>query len=80
MELSLEKLTTIEEKLKIIKQNFQPKAPEELMTRNETDEYFKINLTTLWNWTNKGKLISYGIGVRRYYKRSQIEKDLIKLK
>jgi Helix-turn-helix domain len=80
IELSLEKLATLEEELNIIKQNFQPKVPDELMTRQETADYFKINSTTLWSWTNKGKLIRYGIGARRYYKRSEIENVLIKLK
>lgn len=79
LEIVLEKLSLIEEELKNIKLNFQPKEPVELMTRNETSEYLKINLTTLWNWTNKGKLNAYGIGARVYYKRSEIENVLVKI-
>jgi hypothetical protein len=37
------------------------------LTRKETAEFLKINLTTLWNWTNKGRIISYGLGHRIYY-------------
>ena len=42
------------------------------LTRQETAEYLKINSTTLWHWTNKGKVISYGIGNRRYYNKQEI--------
>ena len=35
------------------------------LTRQETADFLKINITTLWNWTNKGKIKSYGIGNRR---------------
>ena len=42
------------------------------LTRNETSEFLKIDLTTLWHWTNKGKIKSYGIGGRRYYNKMEI--------
>lgn len=29
--------------------------------------------STLWNWEKMGKLTSYGIGGKRYYKRSELE-------
>lgn len=76
----LEKISLLEEELKNIKDNFQPKKQEELMTRQEVADYFKINITTLWSWTNKSKLTSYGIGYRVYYKRSEVENSLIKIK
>ncbi|WNH07681.1 helix-turn-helix domain-containing protein [Thalassobellus suaedae] len=33
------------------------------LTRQETASFLKINLTTLWNWTNNGKIKSYGITI-----------------
>ncbi|WP_339662345.1 MULTISPECIES: helix-turn-helix domain-containing protein [Flavobacteriaceae] len=42
------------------------------LTRKETAEFLKINLTTLWNWTNKGRIISYGLGHRIYYNKQEI--------
>jgi hypothetical protein len=30
---------------------------------------FKIDSSTLWAWTNAGKVKAYGIGARRYYKK-----------
>jgi hypothetical protein len=78
MEIALEKLSQVEVELKNIKENFQPKEPDELMTRTETAEYFKVDMSTLWNWTKKGKLTAHGIGGRVYYKRSEIEMSVIK--
>ena len=47
---------------------FQTKEPTEYLTRNEVKELLHINLSTVHNWTKKGKLKSYGIGNRIYYK------------
>ncbi|RRQ49812.1 DNA-binding protein [Maribacter algicola] len=77
METVIEKLTALEFELNTIKQNFQPKKPVELLTREETAELLKISLTTLWHWSKKGILPSYGIGNRVYYKRSEIENRLV---
>ena len=51
---------------------------EELLTREETAQLLKIDISTLWNWTKKGKIISHGIGNRVYYKRGEIKKALVK--
>jgi excisionase family DNA binding protein len=67
MEKVLERLSILERELKAIKQNFQPKEPVELLTREETAEYLKISLSTLWHWSKKGILPSYGIGNRVYF-------------
>ena len=79
MELVLEKLTALERELQGIKENFQPLQPVELLTRRETAEYLKVDLSTIWHWSKKGILPSYGIGNRVYYKRSEIEAALISL-
>ena len=70
----------VNSKLEDLKKNFQPKEPEELLTRNEVAELFKVDLSSVHNWTKKGQLISYGIpgSSRVYYKRSDIEKLLKK--
>ena len=62
-----------------LKQNFQPKVPTEYLTRNELAEMLKCDLSTIHNWTKKGKIKPYGIGNRVYYKRSEIEKVLLPL-
>ncbi|WP_396181282.1 helix-turn-helix domain-containing protein [Flavobacterium sp.] len=53
---------------------------EELMTRDETCQFLKIDSSTLWAWTNNGKVKAYGIGARRYYKKSEIMECLTQLK
>jgi hypothetical protein len=53
---------------------------EELMTREETCQFLKIDSSTLWAWTNNGKVKAYGIGARRYYKRSELLECLTLLK
>lgn len=54
--------------------------PDELLTRTETAEFLKISLESLWAWTKKGKLKSYGIGNRVYYKKSELLECLIEIK
>lgn len=53
---------------------------EELLTREETCQFLKIDSSTLWSWTNKGKVKAYGIGARRYYLRSELLECLKLLK
>ena len=80
LELALEKLTHLEQELKDIRLNFQPWEPLELLTREETAEFLKISLSTLWHWSKNGVLPSYGIGNRVYYKRSDLENSLIRFR
>lgn len=42
------------------------------LTRTETTDFLKIDSSTLWQWTNKGKVISYGLGNRRYYNKKEL--------
>ena len=69
----------IRKQLKEIKENFEPKSPTEYLTRNELAEILKCDLSTIHNWTKKGKLIPYGIGNRVYFKRKEIETVLTAL-
>lgn len=69
----------VKQQLSELKKHFQLKAPDELMTRNEVSSYLKVDKSTIWAWTKSGKLISYGIRGRVYYKRSEIENAIIQL-
>lgn len=55
-------------------------ANDDLLTREETCKFLSIDSSTLWAWTNKGKVKAYGIGNRRYYKRSELLECLKSLK
>ena len=57
----------------------EEKETSDFLTRQDVAEMLSIDISTLHNWTKKGKLISYGIGHRVYYKRSEVEQAIIKL-
>ncbi|WP_430928383.1 helix-turn-helix domain-containing protein [Polaribacter marinivivus] len=70
----------IKSQLKNFKKEIYTHDPDELLTRDEACKFLQIDSSTLWHWTNKGKVIAYGIGNRRYYKKSELLKSLIPLK
>jgi hypothetical protein len=53
--------------------------PDEILTVEETANYFKKSKDTIERWTKKGFLVKYGIGDSVYYKLSEIEKAIIPL-
>ena len=63
--------------LNLFKKELGIHKSEELLTRDETCKFLKINSSTLWSYTNKGKLKVYGIGSRRYYLKSELLEALI---
>lgn len=54
--------------------------PDELLTRDQTCEFLQIDSSTLYHWTNKGKVTAYGIGNRRYFKKAELLENLKPLK
>ena len=79
--LSPERLTElikdgVKSQLEDFKKTLQTHNPDELLTRKETCEFLQIDSSTLWHWTNKGKVIAYGIGNRRYYKKAELLESL----
>ncbi|QKJ63352.1 helix-turn-helix domain-containing protein [Flavobacterium sp. M31R6] len=84
--LSIEKLAqlidkSVKEGIQQFNEEFRKKEnSEELLTREETCQFFKIDSSTLWAWTNSGKVKAHGIGSRRYYKRSELLECLTLLK
>ena len=69
----------VRSQLEDFKETLNTHNPDELLTREETYKFLKIYSSTLWHWTNKGKVIAYGIGNRRYYKKEELLESLIKL-
>lgn len=63
----------IKTELETLKNEFQPKEPNEFLTRNEVRDLLKCDLSTVHNLTKRGKLKSYGLGGRVYYKRAEVE-------
>ena len=70
----------VRSQLDSIKSEITPALPkEEYLTRKQVADLFQIELSTLHNWCNKGKLKRYGIGNRVYFLRSEIETALVPL-
>jgi len=84
--LSVEQLqqligTTVRNSIVELQKQIQTQSDNEaLMTRDETCQYLKVDSSTLWAWTNQGKVKAYGIGARRYYKKSELLECLTLLK
>ena len=78
-QLQNEIIKGVKTELEQLKKDFQPKQPSEYLTRNEVAEMLKIDLSSVHNWTKKGKLKAYGIGWRVYYKRDEVENSIIEL-
>lgn len=67
----------LEDRISEIKKGFSAQTQTDvLLTREETCKFLKIDSSTLWSWTNKGKVRAYGIGSRRYYKKKELLENL----
>jgi hypothetical protein len=69
----------VKSQLEDFKKELNTHNPDELLTRTETCKFLQIDSSTLWHWTNKGKVAAYGIVNRRYYKKAELLKCLIPL-
>ncbi len=66
-------LEGVKKQLQELAEQFQPKEATEYLTRTEVRDLLKVDLSTVHNWTKRGKLKAYGIGSRVYYKRSDVD-------
>ena len=55
---------------------YQPKQPNEYLTRQQVAEMFNVDLSTIHNWCKSKKLNPLGLGSRVYFLRSEIEQSL----
>lgn len=84
IQISPEELQTaiingVKTQLEDLKNHFQPKEPNEYLTRQEVASLLKIDLSSVHNWTKKKILQSYQIAGRVYYKRKEVENAIVKL-
>jgi excisionase family DNA binding protein len=66
-------LNGVQKQLEELKKTYQPKDPEDFLTRMETAKLLKISLTTVHEWSNTGVLKMYKVGNRTYFSRKEIE-------
>jgi len=62
-----------------LSKNLQTKQPEEYLTRKDVAKLLKVNVSTVSNWKNTGVISYHCMGGRVYYKRSEIDKAMIKI-
>lgn len=53
---------------------------DDLMTREQVLDLLQINASTLWHWTNKGRITVYKFANKCYYKRSELMATITPLK
>ncbi|HEX8013752.1 MAG TPA: helix-turn-helix domain-containing protein [Flavobacterium sp.] len=70
--ITLDELATALLPLLQSKKTEEVKPQNDLLTRDEVCKLLSINKTSLWKHTKSGKLLSYGIGNRVYYKRNEV--------
>ncbi len=76
-EIILERLERIE--LVLEKLSSSNLAENALLSAHETCELLKISRSSLWKHTKSGKLKSYGIGNRVYYKKEEILQSITRI-
>jgi hypothetical protein len=67
---------TVLKELSQLREEISKNSKDVLLTREETCKFLKVDSSTLWSWTNKGKVKAYGIGSRRYYKKNELIESL----
>ena len=55
------------------------KRTSNIIPRIELAKLLNVTLGTLYNWTKSGKIKSYGIGSKVFYKLDEIEASMIRL-
>ena len=50
----------------------QPKDENDLLSRKETAEFFKVSLVTVHSWVNSGLIRPLKMGNKTYFKKSEL--------
>lgn len=79
-QLTEEIATAVKGQLQNFFNEFKHLQPDEWLTREDVAKLLKVSISTINNWKKAEKLISYGIGNRVYFRRSEVERCLQPLK
>lgn len=63
-----------------LKEYLKGNGESDLLSREETCKFLNITSTTLWSYTNQGRIKAHAIGNRRYYKKSELLEALTPVK
>lgn len=75
-ELQKEILKGVKIQIDDLKNHFQPKQPNEYLSRSEVSKMLGVDLSTLHNWNKKKILNPLAISGRIFYLRSEIEASI----
>jgi len=70
-EIILQKLNSIEKAIEKLNASSNNNS-NTLLSADETCELIQIKRTTLWKWSKNGRLTSYVLGNRVYYKKAEV--------
>lgn len=70
--ITIEQLAEVLKSMLVVNTQEQIQPANPLLTRDEVCELLSFNKTSLWKHTKSGRLKSYGIGNRVYYKRDEV--------
>jgi excisionase family DNA binding protein len=70
--ITIEQLAEVLKSMLVVNTQEQVQSANPLLTRDEVCELLSFNKTSLWKHTKSGRLKSYGIGNRVYYKRDEV--------
>jgi hypothetical protein len=75
-QLQTEILKGVKNQLDELKKHFEPKQPNEYLSRSEVSKMLGVDLSTLHNWNKKKILNPVCIGARVFYLRSEIDASI----
>jgi excisionase family DNA binding protein len=70
--ITIQELAEVLKSMLVVNTQEQVQPVNPLLTRDEVCELLSFNKTSLWKHTKSGRLKSYGIGNRVYYKRDEV--------
>jgi hypothetical protein len=73
-------IDSVKHQLEEFKNHLEQPKTNDYLSRNDVSKMLGITLGSVHNWTKKGVLYAYQISGRVYYKRSEIEESIVKLK
>lgn len=60
------------------KKSTAPDPADDLITPKEACEILQCTSVTLWRWEKKGRIQPFGIGGKKFFKRSQLLQSIVK--
>lgn len=60
------------------RQSIKPEPQDDLITPKQACEILQCTSVTLWRWEKKGRVTPYGIGGKKFYRRSELLQSIVK--